>query len=135
MYLFRGHEAVTSRALQHRQQHGRLFLTILSYYEIKRGWEYNALSRNTNTRRRAKQKLREFEAFCYQNEVLSLSRDACNHAARIYSSRKRNGLNYQSGMDILIAGVALAQGYTIVTENTQDFTDIAGLTTINWLTL
>jgi predicted nucleic acid-binding protein len=50
-------------------------------------------------------------------------------------SRRRNGLNYQSGVDILIAGIALAEGYAIVTENTQDFEDITGLTTINWLAL
>lgn len=135
MYLFRGESSVAQQAIKHRNQHGRLFLTILSYYEVKRGWEYNALSRNADTRRRAKQKIREFEAFCQQNEVLPLTRKACDYAARIYSSRRRNGLNYQSGVDILIAGIALAEGYAIVTENTQDFEDITGLTTINWLDL
>jgi predicted nucleic acid-binding protein len=78
--------------------------------------------------------LREFDDFCFENQVLTLTKDACNFAAEIYSQRRRASLeSYKVGLDILIAGIALAKGYAIVTENTQDFSDIDGLVVYNWL--
>jgi tRNA(fMet)-specific endonuclease VapC len=39
-----------------------------------------------------------------------------------------------SGMDLLIGATALVHGLTVVTHNTQDFTDIPGLAVVDWLT-
>jgi tRNA(fMet)-specific endonuclease VapC len=36
-------------------------------------------------------------------------------------------------MDLLIASTALAHGLTLVTHNTQDFTNIPGLNLEDWL--
>ncbi len=106
---------------------------ILTYHEVKKGWAYNATSQNATTRRKAKGRLRNFEEFCYQNEVLPLTRNACNVAAAIYGERRRQGLNYRAGLDLLIAGIALDGDYTIVTENRADFTNISSLRVENWL--
>ena len=133
LHVFRGHPTVIQKATQHQNQFGYLSITILTYYEVKKGWAYNATSQNATTRRKAKGRLRNFEEFCYQNEVLPLTRNACDVAAAIYGERRRQGLNYRAGLDLLIAGIALDGDYTIVTENRADFTNIPSLRVENWL--
>lgn len=135
MYLLRGNnETVARKAVQHRNQYGHLYIAVLTYYEIKRGWEYNATSHTPAIRIDARRKLRQFDDFCFENQVLTLTKDACGFAAEIYSQRRRANLeSYKVGLDILIAGIALAKGYAIATENTQDFSDIDGLVVYNWL--
>lgn len=134
MYLFRGNSIVAQKVRQHVSLYKHLYITILTYYEVRMGWEYNVLSRDTKVRLRARQKLREFENFCFEHQVLPLTKDACNYAAQIYATRKRTGRgDFEAGFDLLIAGIALAGGFTIVTENVQDFSDISGLKVTNWL--
>ena len=82
------------------------------------------LSRNRQTR---------FQEFCWQNQVLPLTEAACREGATIYAQRRQQGGNYLAGSDILIAGIARAGGYTIVTQNVKDFADITHLNVENWV--
>lgn len=133
MHIFRGHPKVISKATQHRNQFGHLSITILTCYEVKKGWAYNATSQNAETRRKARTRIHDFEEFCYQNEILYLTRDACKYAADIYGNRRRKGSNYQAGLDLLIAGIALAESCAVITENISDYVDIADLRVESWL--
>jgi tRNA(fMet)-specific endonuclease VapC len=123
MPLFKGEMAVAERARAHRSQYGLLNITIITYYEVMKGHEYV----------RAHNRQQVFEEFCWLNRVLPLDRSACQAAARIYADLRRRG-DLIPDADILIAGIAVAGGYTLVTQNVRQFGRIAGLPVENWLT-
>lgn len=52
-------------------------------------------------------------------------------AARLRSSLKRRGLPI-GPYDVLIAGQALARGWTVVTANLREFSRIDGLKVVDW---
>jgi len=122
MPLFKGVAAVWERARQQQNEYGFLNITIVTYYEVMKGHEFT----------RARDRQRVFEEFCNLNRVLPLDRAACQAAARIYADLKRRG-DLIPDADILIAGIALAGGYTVVTQNTKHFGRIMGLSVENWL--
>jgi tRNA(fMet)-specific endonuclease VapC len=122
MPLFKGVPSVVERARQHRDRYGHLNITIITYYEVMKGHEYvGALDR---------QKL--FDEFCQLNNVIPLDQVACRRAAQVYASLRRRG-NLIPDADILIAGIALAGDYVLVTQNVRHFQRIAGLKVENWL--
>ena len=133
MYLFKGHPSVINHARRQRGYFGRLHISAVTYYEVYKGWSYNALSPDTDKRRFARRKLVDFEVFVSQNTLLNLTFDAVQHAGIIQSTRRCNGLSYDDDLDYLIAGIALANGCTLVTQNVSDFAGIAGLRVENWL--
>ncbi len=122
MPLFKGVPSVVERARQHRDLYGHLNIAIITYYEVMKGHEYvGALDR---------QKL--FDEFCELNNVILLDQAACQKAAQIYADLRRRG-NLVPDADILIAGIALAGGYVLVTQNVKHFQRITGLKVENWL--
>lgn len=122
MPLFKGNAAMAERARAHRNQYGLLNITIVTYYEVMKGHEYV----------RAHDRQQVFEEFSQLNRVLSLDRPACQAAANIYADLRRRG-DLIPDADILIAGIALAGGYTLVTQNVKHFGRIDGLQVENWL--
>ena len=98
-------------------------VTIITYYEVMKGHEYT----------RAHDRQQVFEEFCNLNRVLPLDRAACQAAARVYADLKRRG-ELVPDADILIAGIAVAGGYTVVTQNVKHFRRIPGLPVENWAT-
>ena len=122
MPLFKGVPSVVERARQYQDLYGHLNITIITYYEVMKGHEYvGAIDR---------QKL--FDEFCRLNNVMSLDQAACRRAAQVYADLRRCG-NLIPDADILIAGIALAGDYVLVTQNVRHFQRIAGLKVENWL--
>jgi tRNA(fMet)-specific endonuclease VapC len=122
MPLFKGVPLVVERARQHREVHGHLNITIITYYEVMKGHEY--------VKARGRQKL--FEEFCRLNKVIPLDQAACMMAAQVYAELRRRG-DLIPDADILIAGIALAGDYVLVTQNVKHFQRIAGLKVESWL--
>ena len=122
MPLFKGYAAMAERVRAHQSQYGLLNITIITYYEVMKGHEYV----------RAHDRQQVFEEFCRLNRVLPLDRPACQAAASIYADLRRRG-DLIADADILIAGIALAGGYTLVTQNVKHFGRINGLQVENWL--
>jgi tRNA(fMet)-specific endonuclease VapC len=121
MPLFKGAPRVVERARLHRNEHGGLNITLITYYEVMKGHAYV----------RAYDRQAAFEAFCERNRVLPLSREACRRAAEIYAELRQRG-DLIPDADILIAGIALAGDYVLVTQNVRHFQRIAGLEVENW---
>jgi tRNA(fMet)-specific endonuclease VapC len=121
MPLFKGASSVAARAHEYRSQYGFLNITIVTYYEVMKGHEYV----------RAYDRQVVFEDFCRLNQVLPLDRAACQVAARVYAELRRRG-DLIPDADILIAGIALSGGYTLVTQNVKHFKRIDGLQVENW---
>jgi tRNA(fMet)-specific endonuclease VapC len=63
---------------------------------------------------------------------LEVDRDVSRKFGEIRAAQLDQG-QYTPEMDLLIASTALAHGLTLVTHNTQDFTNVPGLTLEDWL--
>ena len=122
MPLFRGVPLTAERARRHRDLYGYLNITIITYYEVMKGHEYVG----------ARDRQKVFDEFCRLNNVIPLNQAACRRAAQIYADLRRRG-NLIPDADILIAGIALAGDYVLVTQNVKHFRRIAGLRVENWL--
>jgi tRNA(fMet)-specific endonuclease VapC len=59
--------------------------------------------------------------------VIEFDQAAAAEFNRLRSCRVRIGT-----MDLRIAAVALTRGYTVLTSNTRDFSQVPGLTTEDW---
>lgn len=129
--FFKGDPAVLSMTRQHISLYGQLYITIVTYYEVMRGFKLLETQR-PNMRRLARERQRHFQEFCYVHRIMELDQLACQHAAEIYATLRRQGKYYQEGTDILIAGIALANHCAIVTENRKHFEAIAGLQVEVW---
>ena len=72
-----------------------------------------------------------FREFARENLILPLSREAADHAARLYAETRKAGTPVDD-IDILIAGIALAHDRVVVTHNTAHFGMLPGVTVEDW---
>ncbi|TET70058.1 MAG: type II toxin-antitoxin system VapC family toxin [Candidatus Aminicenantes bacterium] len=100
----------------------RLTINIISYYEILRG-----LKELGN-----EEKLRKFEEFVQENELVSIRKETVVKAAEIYAYLKKQG-NLIEDADILMASIAIVEDLVLITNNIKHFERIEGLATENWL--
>jgi tRNA(fMet)-specific endonuclease VapC len=99
-----------------------IFISAISYYEIKRG--LLAI--------RATRQLIEFDRFLTKVTVLSLDMlEIFDRASEIYAELRMQGRPIQDA-DILIAATAITRGLTVV-SNDSDLLRVRGLTIENWL--
>ncbi|PSB28895.1 type II toxin-antitoxin system VapC family toxin [Chlorogloea sp. CCALA 695] len=105
-------------------QEQEIFISCLTYYEIKRGLlAINALY-----------KLSTFQEFCRKYKVLLLDNlQIIEKAAEIHAYLKRKGTPIQDA-DVLIAATAIVKGL-IVVSNDSDMLRVVGVTVENWLNL
>lgn len=89
-----------------------LYTTAVNVFEVVRGLSEAASEAGLAL-------LREFE-------VLPFDADAAARAAETYQQLRRAGTLIDTG-DLLIAGVALSRGMTVITRNQRDFQRISGL--------
>ena len=94
----------------------------ISYYEILRG-----LKDLGN-----KEKLRRFDNFIQENELVSITKETAEKAAEIYSYLKKDG-NLIEDADILIASISIVEDLVLITNNTKHFKRVKGLRIKNWL--
>jgi len=99
-----------------------LTINIISYYEILRG-----LKDLGN-----EEKLRKFEEFVQENELVSISKETVVKAAEIYAYLKKQG-NLIEDADILMASIAIVEDLVLITNNIKHFERIESLATENWL--
>jgi tRNA(fMet)-specific endonuclease VapC len=119
--LRRGHSQVSQHAADYIVRHGRLTFTALTRYEVVRG--YRAIG--------AHRQLQTFAQFCQHCHILPLSDAALDQAASLYAELRQRG-ELIGEVDLLIAGIALANGMGIVTHNTSHFRRVQGLHVEDW---
>jgi tRNA(fMet)-specific endonuclease VapC len=96
-------------------------ISIITYYEITGG----LLSKDAN------KQLDVFESFANDNLVLPMTKSSAKISSRLYSEMRRTG-NTVDDIDLLIAGVAIDNEMTLVTNNESHFARIPGLRIENW---
>jgi len=121
LLIQRGNKIVTNYAINYIATFDRLSFTELTWYEIVRGFRISGVYQQSNT----------FESFCQNCDILSLDRKSLDCAANIYADLRKHG-ELIGEVDILIAGIAIANGMGVATGNTKHFTRINGLQVENW---
>jgi len=112
---------VVTKVSEYLDVFDNLSINIISYYEILRG----LIDLGNRI------KLRKFEEFMQENELISLRKETIQKAAEIYAYLKKRG-NLIEDADILIASIALVENLVLVTDNIRHFERVKGLQIENW---
>lgn len=120
-YFLKGNTTVLAHAIQYMRQYGQLDISLVTQYEVLHGLLY----------RDAKTQLPRFEQMLSRHQVLPLTSESVRISAAIFADLKKQGQPI-GHTDTLIAGVALANGLQLATNNTAHFSRIEGLRLVNW---
>ncbi len=113
---------VVERVSDYLEFFDKLTINIISYYEILRG-----LKDLGN-----EEKLRKFDNFIQENELVFITKDSIEKAAEIYAYLKKKG-NLIEDADILMASTAIVEDLVLITNNLKHFKRVKGLRLDNWL--
>nr|VFJ60126.1 MAG: tRNA(fMet)-specific endonuclease VapC [Candidatus Kentron sp. FW] len=119
--FFRGHPEVTARFAAYLARYKKINTSIVTYYEIISGLKHMD----------AHKKMAAFLAFISKNRVLSLTRQSVIISAEIYAELRAEG-KLLDDMDLLIAGIAVANDLVLVTHNRTHFERIKQLEIEDW---
>jgi tRNA(fMet)-specific endonuclease VapC len=120
-FFFRNHSLVVERFQAYLNDHDKINISIITYYEIVSGLKH----------RDAQKQLTSFQEFVSYNTVLPLSTSSATISADIYANLRNKGTPIDD-IDILIAGIAIANNLIIITNNIRDFGKIENLEIRDW---
>jgi tRNA(fMet)-specific endonuclease VapC len=119
--FFRGDPNVAACFDVYVAEHGRVNISIITYYEIVSGLKH----------RDTQKQLASFLEFVSQSNLVLLDEKSVTLSAEIYADLRAEGTPLDDS-DLLIAGAALANGWVLVTHNTKHFDRIDGLEVEDW---
>ncbi len=119
--FFRGNPNVITQFQAYLAEHRTITFSIITYYEILSGLQY----------RDAQKQMSSFLEFAAQNTILPLTEQTIAISANIYARYRKLGTPVDD-IDILIAGVAIANSLVLVTHNQRHFGRIEGLKIADW---
>ena len=120
-HYLRNHPIVIKRFKEYLKEHHIVNFSIISYYEILSGLKYKD----------ARKQLKSFQEFAENSRVLPVAESSIKISSEIYADLRRKG-ELIDDIDILIAGIALANNLVIVTHNASHFDRIEGLDVEDW---
>ncbi len=112
---------VVAEAQNYLRQHKNFTFSIITRFEILRGMKAKD----------ATARIRFFNLFCSQNEIIELDDRIIVTAADIYADLHKRG-RLIGDADILIAATAIENKLAVVTNNESHFNRIAELRIFNW---
>lgn len=121
-YFFKGDKNVVSNFETYLQHYNLIEISIITYYEIAGGL----------LAKKALKQLSIFEAFIADNSVIPMTESSAKISAELYSTLRQSG-KMLDDIDLLIAGIAIDNELTLVTNNEGHFNRIPGLKIENWL--
>lgn len=108
-----------------------LAVAVITRNEVLRGRAENLLkAANEEELRKAAERFRQTEEMLSDFVVVGFDEDSIKHFGRL---RKQKNLKKMGRADMLIACIALAHDALLVTRNTKDYKDVAGLRVENWV--
>lgn len=119
--FFRNQPLVVEKFNAYIQEYSKINISIITYYEIVSGLKH----------RDAQKQLKSFLEFASYNIILPLTTDSTTISGDIYASLRKKGTPVDD-IDILIAGIAIANDLVLVTNNRRDFEKIEGLEIEDW---
>jgi tRNA(fMet)-specific endonuclease VapC len=122
--ILKKNEKVNHELNRVSSQQKEVFISCITFYEIKRGLLYA----------KATKQLSEFEQLCNKYKVVLLNDlQIIEKAAEIHADLKRKGTPIQDA-DVLIAATAIVQALILV-SNDSDMLRVVGVTVEDWLNL
>jgi tRNA(fMet)-specific endonuclease VapC len=119
--FFRGNPYVVAQFQAYLKASGQLGISIVTYYEILSGLKH----------RDAQKQLSLFQKFSEQNAILPLTEQSVRVSADLYATLRSQGTPVDD-IDLLIAGVAIANNLILVTHNQRHFSRIKALELQDW---
>ena len=122
-FYMRGDEIVRSQVERYLfvGNFDKLTISEISYYEIRAGLEA----------KKAKRQIQLFEDFAQHCRMVKLTKRSLDISAIRYRKLRKKGIEIGTP-DLLIAGIAIDNDMTLVTNNVAHYNAIEGLTLANW---
>jgi tRNA(fMet)-specific endonuclease VapC len=120
-FYFKGDQKVIDRFREYLKEFDQINIAIVTYYETIAGLKF----------KKAEKQLREFAEFIDNNTIINVSEESARISGDIYADLRQRGITIGTS-DILIAGIAIENGLTLITNNEKHYEPIQGLTIENW---
>lgn len=120
-FYFKGDTRVIERFRGYLKEFDQINLSLITYYEIIAGLKF----------KKAEKQLLDFEEFIRNNTIIHLSEESAKISGEIYAELRQIGITIGTS-DILIAGIAIENGLTLITNNEKHYEPIQRLKTENW---
>lgn len=114
-------QLVLAKAQQYLAQYGRLAFSAITYYEVIRGIQATAATRQMAT----------FQQLAAGADILAITVPVLQRAADLWVIAHKAG-HPRADADLIIAATALEHGRTLVTGNTAHFAWIPNLVIEDW---
>ena len=122
--LLKKNEKVNRELDKVSSQEQELFISCITFYEIKRGLLYAKATRQ----------LSEFEQLCKKYKVVLLKDlQIIEKAAELHADLRRKGTPIQDA-DVFIAATAIVKGLILV-SNDSDMSRVVGVTVEDWINI
>ena len=120
-FYFKGDEKVVARFREYLNEFEQINISIVTYYEIIAGLKF----------KKAERQLLDFEDFINDNNIINISDESAKISGDIYADLRQRGITIGTS-DILIAGIAIENGLTLITNNEKHYEAISVLNIENW---
>lgn len=120
-YYFKGDYKVVQKFNEYLKIFDAINISIITYYEILAGLKF----------KNAVKQIKEFETFVNNNTIIHISEDSAKLSADVYADLRHKGVIIGAS-DILIAGLALENELTLITNNEKHYSLIQGIKIENW---
>lgn len=120
-FYFKGDPKVISKFNDYLKRFDVINMSIITYYEILGGLNF----------KKAEKQLKEFEEFVANNTIIHISEESAKISGNIYADLRQKGITIGTS-DILIAGIAIENELTLITNNERHYASIQELKIENW---
>ena len=120
-FYFKGDSKVFDKFNDYLKEFDVINVSIITYYEILGGLRF----------KKAERQIKEFEEFVSNNTIIHISEQSAKLSGDIYADLRQKGITIGTS-DILIAGIAIENELTLVTNNERHYESIKGLKIENW---
>ena len=120
-FYFKGDANVVAKFNGYLKEYEQINISIITFYEIIGGLKH----------KKAERQILEFEEFVSNNNIIHISEDSARKSAEIYADLKQRGITIGTS-DILIAGIALDNELTLVSNYEKHYEPVRGLKVENW---
>ena len=115
-FYFKGDSKVVAKFNDYLKEFDVINISIITYYEILGGLKF----------KKAERQIKEFEEFVSNNTIIHISEQSAKLSGDIYADLRQKGITIGTS-DILIAGIAIENELTLVTNNERHYESIKGL--------
>lgn len=120
-FYFKGDQKVVGKFNDYLKEFDVINISIITYYEILGGLKF----------KKAEKQIKEFEEFVTNNTIIHFSEESAKISGDIYADLRLKGITIGTSY-ILIAGIALENELTLITNNERHYDPIQGLKIENW---